>query len=507
MEQHRRKMVRNTAVIVALVAAGAILFGIFQPLVKDKAAVAAAASASKEVKAEVGSVTVGVTESGTVSIGTNNQKYDLTLTSSASTSSSTPQSSGTGTSSLALEVESVEALVGEVVKVGDPILKLTASSVENVRTTLETAVKTAQINLAEAKINRDKAKLAAQYDYKANKALGSTAKAEYDATVAQLNINVVAAERAIADANERIAEIPVDIGNVQTEIDSLNQYADSFQRAQLNDQITSLLDELATLQESLPTLNMKLEKAKRDRTANLSITKQTYDNSIVTYRNAEALYQIALNGIDDTVTSTTKALATSTSNLEDFNALVKDQSILAQYAGTLTTVGYAAGDTLSAATAIATIQNPADVTVNADVAQDDIAVVTVGNTVNIEFSAYPNEIFTATVSAISASVTNMRTSSVSYPVTATLTGDVSKIYDGMTGNVTFVTKEVKNVVHITNKAIINEGTKAYVNLKTADGSIQKTEVVTGFSNGYQVEIKSGLAAGDVVVLESQVTTP
>lgn len=511
MEQHRRKIVRNSVMIIALLAAGTILFSIFQPMLTKSATVTASGAATKEVKAEVGNVTVGVTESGTVSIGTKNQKYDLSLGSTSTTSTATSSATSTSTviststSSLSLEVESVEAQVGQIVKVGDPILKLTSASVENVRTALASAVKNAQYNLSQAKINRDKAKLTALYDYKANKALGSTAKAEYDATLAQLNIDVADAERAIADAQERIAEIPGDISDIQDEINDLDEDSDSAQVTQLKKQITTLEDEKNTLEESLPTLNMKLDKAKRDRLAGQTTAKQSYDDNMVTYHNADALYKIAQSGLDDEVTSATKDLDTANTNLADFKTLVNEQSVLAEYAGTLTTIGYATGDTLAKATAIATIQDPSDVTVSADVAQDDISSVSVGTTVNLALSAYPNEIFTATVSGIAASVTNMRTSSVSYPVTATLNGDVSKIYDGMTGTVTFVTKEVKDVVHISNKAIITEGTKTYVNLKKADGTISKVEVVTGFSNGIQVEIKSGLADGDTVVIESQVT--
>ncbi len=204
------------------------------------------------------------------------------------------------------------------------------------------------------------------------------------------------------------------------------------------------------------------------------------------------------------MTAATASLDTAKANLADFESLLSGQQVLSHYAGTLTTLDYAAGDTISPGADLAVIQDPAAVTVEVDVAQDDVSLVEIGKSVHVEFSAYPEELWEGTVTAIAASVTNMRTATVSYPVTVTLSGDTSKIYDGMTGNVTFITHEVTDVVYVSNKAIINEGAHTYVQRKNADGSIEKVEVVTGFSNGYQVEIKSGLADGDVVLIESQV---
>lgn len=47
------------------------------------------------------------------------------------------------------------------------------------------------------------------------------------------------------------------------------------------------------------------------------------------------------------------------------------------------------------------------------------------------------------------------------------------IYTDMTGNVTFIEKQVADVVYVSNKAIINEGTVSYVKVKDSDGTIEK----------------------------------
>ena len=69
---------------------------------------------------------------------------------------------------------------------------------------------------------------------------------------------------------------------------------------------------------------------------------------------------------------------------------------------------------------------------------------------------------------------------------------------------TFITRTTKEVLYISNRAVIRTGGKSYVKIKTEDGTIKTTEVTTGFSDGVNVEILSGLSEGDIVLIESKV---
>lgn len=86
-------------------------------------------------------------------------------------------------------------------------------------------------------------------------------------------------------------------------------------------------------------------------------------------------------------------------------------------------------------------------------------------------------------------------------MTVTFSDDVDGVFTDMTGNVTFIQKQVEDVLYVSNKTIINEGTASYVKVKDADGNIKKVEVTTGFSDGINVEITSGLSEGDTVLIE------
>ena len=89
-------------------------------------------------------------------------------------------------------------------------------------------------------------------------------------------------------------------------------------------------------------------------------------------------------------------------------------------------------------------------------------------------------------------------------MTVAFTGDVSGVYADMTANVTFIQEQVTDVLYVSNKAIRTEGTASYVKVKDADGTVRTVDVVTGFSDGVNVEIVSGLSEGEIVLVEGQV---
>ena len=154
-------------------------------------------------------------------------------------------------------------------------------------------------------------------------------------------------------------------------------------------------------------------------------------------------------------------------------------------------------------TALATYADAESVSMTVSVSQEDISVIQVGDEVLIELTAYDGEEFKGVVSGMDTS-TSSGSSTVSYDVTVVFTGDTAKVYTDMTGNVTFIQKQITDVVFVSNKAIINDGTKSYVKVKNEKGNFEKKEVETGFSNGVYVEIKSGLVEGEIAIIESQV---
>jgi HlyD family secretion protein len=126
-----------------------------------------------------------------------------------------------------------------------------------------------------------------------------------------------------------------------------------------------------------------------------------------------------------------------------------------------------------------------------------------GSEATINLTAYPDTVFRAAVSEISDAETDS-SGNVTYDVTVTITGDVSGLFQGMTGDITFISEETADVLYVSRRALITEGDNTYVKVRDEKGKVKKIQVTTGFTDGTYTEITGGLSEGDTVLIESKV---
>ena len=82
-------------------------------------------------------------------------------------------------------------------------------------------------------------------------------------------------------------------------------------------------------------------------------------------------------------------------------------------------------------------------------------------------------------------------------------GDTGRLYGGMTADITFVTDSIEDVLYVSAKAIVTgEDGCTGVYVKNTEGEMEWKAVETGFSNGSEIEITSGLSEGDAVYIAS-----
>jgi HlyD family secretion protein len=144
-----------------------------------------------------------------------------------------------------------------------------------------------------------------------------------------------------------------------------------------------------------------------------------------------------------------------------------------------------------------------EVTMTVSVDEDDMTDISLGSEASISLTAYPDTDFRGTVSEISDAETDS-SGNVTYDVTVTLAGDVSGLFQGMTGEITFISEETADVLYVSRRAIITDGDNTYVKVRDENGKIKKIQVTTGFTDGTYTEITSGLSEGDTVLIESKV---
>ena len=163
-----------------------------------------------------------------------------------------------------------------------------------------------------------------------------------------------------------------------------------------------------------------------------------------------------------------------------------------------------AGSSIYKNSAIITYNNYEDVSITVTLEEEDREKIETGSLSNVTIAAL-DKIFTGEVTEIGDAQYDNDLGTNTYEVTVTLSGNLEKVFDGMSAEITLITKEEKEVLYITNRSIIRQGAKSYVKIKNDSGRIEKVEVETGFSDGINVEIVKGLSEGDIVLVESKVS--
>ncbi|MCD8131779.1 MAG: efflux RND transporter periplasmic adaptor subunit [Lachnospiraceae bacterium] len=526
--------------------------------------------AYRETTVEYGSLVVGITESGSVEIGTQDQVFEMDLSelvrASTSSSSGSSSSSGGGMDSMGgggssdvssvfsqifsmsgssgssststigdLTVAQVAVSVGQEVSVGDTLYVLEEDTVTELREQLEENVEAALADLELVYADQESSRLSAEYTYQSSILYGTYAQIEYDNTVKSLQDAVTEAEEGLAEAQELLTEYEEELASIQLAyeqaqllVDTLEyrvenndkwegsynayNYAVTFQQwkeaqtylADYESEVESLTEKIEQAQSSITSYTQQLANAQSSLATGMLTAKETYDLRMLAYNTAQETYDIAIAYLEDAAADQEETYENAVEILESFDSYISGNEILSDYNGVVTSVALEVGDNVTTNTTLVTLYDLDEVTMTVAVDEEDMTDIELGGAVNISFTAYPDDIYQAEVTEISDAYYDS-SSNVVYDVTVTITSDASGLFQGMTGDVTFVTKESEEVLYVSNRAITRSGTKSYVKMRDSSGNVTQVEVTTGFSDGVYVEIIDGLSEGDVVLIESVVS--
>jgi len=175
-------------------------------------------------------------------------------------------------------------------------------------------------------------------------------------------------------------------------------------------------------------------------------------------------------------------------------------TITAPIAGVVAELGAREGMTVMPGAALFRINGIATVWVNAELRESEAGAVRVGNEVEARTTALPGKVFKGRVSAILPEVT---------PATRTLKARVEfanpdgELKPGMFATVNFTPAARAEVLAVPSEAVIKTGKRSVVIVAQAEGRFTPAEVETGIEANGRTEIRSGLEAGQKVVVSGQ----
>ncbi len=287
-----------------------------------------------------------------------------------------------------------------------------------------------------------------------------------------------------------------------------DQYDDAYE--QTEEQLEQSENELTALEKNSASYAASVNTLKLN-------AKSTYDTTMFTYSNAYALYTLTIQELDEQLEEAEELIEELTEELENggnSEAVVidVDGNLLAPCSGYVTTVTEPSsvtmdGNTMNTGLYI-TVSDGAYAQIDVSIAQDDIADISIGMAANVVFDSYEDVLIESEVDSLSLTPSGDMTSSVNYTVTIICDipeGEDMTIFSSMTATVTFVEAQAIDVLAISTNYVVYEDGQQYAYRELEDGTVEKVELVTGFSDGFDVEIISGLELGDIVLNESAVT--
>lgn len=508
----------------------------------------------RETTVEYGNLTVGITEDSTVNIGTVSQTFDLDISalvsSDSSSSSSTSQNDSMGgmgmqmfsfggdtytSQSQEMVIDSVHITVGQEIQAGDVLYTLTEDSVEEIRTQLEEDVEDTLADYQALTVEQQQSYLTAKQGYDTYVTNGSLAELTYNKELQDLQDKVDEAADTLEEKQNQVNENLEKLVELQEELTSAkkdlkdaeaavsenhdNRYNDPYYYTvylntrdmaqtivdEIEEDIESLTDENETLLTEIGEATRSWNEACRNLESEKLTAQQTLETDQYYASVSSEWYSIQTTSLDNEKQSAYASYESAVKKLDEFNSYIVGNDVIAEYSGVVTEVPLEEGDGVTRNTSLMTLYDASDVTMEITVSEDDYKAIDQDGEVNITYTAYPDVVYNGVISEVSDAAYDSSSGEVYYTITVTVQGDVSGLYEGMTGDVTCVTKETKEVTYVSNRAIFRDGTRSYVKVRDENGSIVEKDVTTGFSDGVNVEITEGLSQGDTVLIESKVT--
>ena len=330
---------------------------------------------------------------------------------------------------------------------------------------------------------------------KAGAALSTMDTLLYD-TKSTLDASVVSADFSQNDLDSFKSKISSDRSEVTNNQSSLTNNIQTIVNAkkdQSNDQLT--------YQKALDDL----ESAKNDAKQNLATSQNNIANAEsniegkkLSLSSAELSYKNLIAPISANDLAAAKAQLTQASiSVDKAKYNIEQATLTSPIDGVVAALNYKKGDIVTDNTkSMATILNKDTLYIEVNVEESDISKVKVGQKAETTFDAIDGLTLNGEVSFISLTSSSSSNGIVTYLVRVVFDkSGHDEVREGMTADVKLITSEANNVLTVPVDAVRN--VKDQASVEKEDGTY--APVVTGFTDGTKVEIKSGLNLGDKII--------
>lgn len=325
-----------------------------------------------------------------------------------------------------------------------------------------------------------------------------------------------------ANTDNVLSDIDLRLNNVRNFLNDLNLLMNytitstSFTQANLDAAKANISLGLAAVNAAIASVQGQTQAI-----ASQKVTNQNAVTSAQTLENtannnlALALKQLALKKAGSTadqiqaqseavnqaaagVAAQSAAVSSAQANVLNIGSQLAKSSLTSPLDGTVTQADAQAGEIAAPNVPVFSVISNAKFQVETYFSENDIAKIKLGQTANVTLDAYGSDkIFPAKVIAIDPAETVIN-GAPTYKVTLEFLNEDSLIKDGLTANVEIVIA-VKNDALLIPASSVIKNNDSFVLVAGANNTVAQIKVITGITQNGEVEIISGLTAGERVV--------
>ena len=247
----------------------------------------------------------------------------------------------------------------------------------------------------------------------------------------------------------------------------------------------------------LAELNLKQAQVNFDREAAL------YAQNLVSAEDYDKVLQL-LNQAREEASAAQEALEVVRDGVSKSNAKSSSTLVRSTVTGLILDIPVKVGNsviqanTMNDGTTVATVADMNDLIFDGQIDETEVGALSEGMPVVITIGALQDYSFDATLEYISPKAVESNGANQFEIKAAVRTEPGKTIRSGYSANAEIVLQREEQVLNVSESALEFAGDSTFVYRKSADGSFVRTPVTTGVSNGVNIEIKSGLAEGDIV---------
>ena len=231
--------------------------------------------------------------------------------------------------------------------------------------------------------------------------------------------------------------------------------------------------------------------------------KQLFDKELVSADEYDKVVQ-SLNQAKEEHAAAKEALVVIRDGVSSSNATGSTTLVRSTITGLILDIPVKVGNsviqanTMNDGTTVATVADMSDLIFNGSIDETEVGALHEGMPMSITLGALPDYRCEAFLEYISPKAVE-KNGSNQFEIKAALSRSTDvTIRSGYSANAEIVLQEEKGVLSVQESALDFRGDSTFVYLKTGEKQYESRPVVTGISDGIDIEIKSGLREGDLV---------